>query len=362
MSEQVTSVAYHNFINTCRNSTTQKSYKKSLEYFMKFLKVENWDELLEPDPKTIQRNICDYIMFMKSKNLASKSISLYVAAVRKFYDMNDIITLNWKKIHSFEPEPELRSEDRPYTHQEIAALLTKASSRDRAIIQLMASSGMRVGAIPSLQVRDLHPIDKYQIYKITVYRKSTAHYFVFCSPETRKEIDSYISWRQRPGEKIGDDSPLFRKSFDPFEVQKAMAVTYCSLNWNTHHLLKQCGFRPLEPSKEGQIIAKRKEIMQNHGFRKFFETNAFKAGMDHMYLRRLMGQKSGLEDAYLKLSEEELLEGDSKHVGYVGTIDQVTINEENKLRREVQTLKQEVTRFDKMQKQIEELNRRMGLS
>lgn len=34
-------------------------------------------------------------------------------------------------------------------------------------------------------------------------------------------------------------------------------------------------------------------------------TNAFKAGIDHMYIRPLMGQKSGLEDAYLKLSEED---------------------------------------------------------
>ena len=35
-----------------------------------------------------------------------------------------------------------------------------------------------------------------------------------------------------------------------------------------------------------------------------------------------------------------MLEGDSKHVGYVDVIDQLTINEENKLRREVQMLKQ----------------------
>ena len=37
-----------------------------------------------------------------------------------------------------------------------------------------------------------------------------------------------------------------------------------------------------------------------------------------------------LEDSYLKLTEEELLEGDSKHVGYMGIIDQLTINEENR--------------------------------
>jgi hypothetical protein len=43
--------------------------------------------------------------------------------------------------------------------------------------------------------------------------------------------------------------------------------------------------------------AKRLEVMMTHGCRKFFEKNAFKAGMDHMYIRRLMGQKSGLEDS-----------------------------------------------------------------
>ena len=95
--------------------------------------------------------------------------------------------------------------------------------------------------------------------------------------------------------------------------------------------------------------------MANHGFRKFFETNAFKAGMDNIYLRRLMGQKSGLEDSYLKLSEEELLEGDSKHVGYVGIIDQLTIDESNKLRREVQTLKVEKSNWVAMRKELDEL-------
>jgi hypothetical protein len=94
--------------------------------------------------------------------------------------------------------------------------------------------------------------------------------------------------------------------------------------------------------------------MQCHGFRKFFETNAFKAGMDNMYLRRLMGQKSGLEDAYLKLTEEELLEGDSKHVGYIGIIDQLTINEENKLRRKVETLTEKKDEIQKMKDKHEQ--------
>jgi hypothetical protein len=110
-------------------------------------------------------------------------------------------------------------------------------------------------------------------------------------------------------------------------------------------LLHQTGLRdiPLEDYKH-----RRKQVMMNHGFRKFFETNAFKAGMDNIYIRRLMGQKSGLEDAYLKLSEEELLEGDSKHIGYIGIMDQLTISEENGLKREVQTLRIDKSKMEQV--------------
>ena len=95
--------------------------------------------------------------------------------------------------------------------------------------------------------------------------------------------------------------------------------------------------------------------MANHGFRKFFETNAFKAGMENMYIRRLLGQKSGLEDAYLKLSEGDLLEGDSKHVGYVDVIDQLTIDDSNRLRREVQTLRVEKNSWEELRKEVDGL-------
>jgi hypothetical protein len=58
-----------------------------------------------------------------------------------------------------------------------------------------------------------------------------------------------------------------------------------------------------------------------------------------MYIRRLMGQKSSLEDSYLKLSELDLLEGDDRHVGYIGAFDFLTINEENRLKQKVAELK-----------------------
>jgi integrase len=334
---------------------------------MSYLRLtpDQYDKLLEQDPKITQMNICDYISYLRKQKIAAhKSVGVYVAAIRKFYSMNDV-QMNWDKIHSFEGYDEQQWEDRPYTHSEISTLIQHSSPRNRSIILLMCSSGLRVGAIPLLRIRDLEPVDKYHIYKVNVYARSRkSRYFSWCTPEARKEIDSYLDHRKRWDERLKDDSPLFRIEYNPetdHELQNIRPIQTSTVRHVLYRLLQNTGLRAHEPLENGKR-PKRGIVMMSHGFRKFFETNAYKAGMDHMYLRRLMGQKSGLEDSYLKLSEEELLEGDSRHVGYIGILDSLTIDESQKLKREVQTLKQEVTRFDKMQKQIEELNRRMGLA
>ena len=316
-----------------------------------------YDKLLEKDPKHIQMDVCDFVVYLKKKKLSYASVSTYVAAVNKFYAMNDII-LNWKKIRSFMGEHEKTVEDRPYTHSEIQTLIQHASPRNKSAILIMSSGGLRIGAISILRVRDLEPIDKYNIYKVSIYSKSRkSRYFSFCTPECRKSIEDYIDYRKRWGERITEESPLFRTEFNPDNSN----VKPISADRGTHlidKILRDTGLR--KPPTEGKT--QRNHIMGNHGFRKFFETNAFKAGMDHMYLRRLMGQKSGLEDAYLKLSEEELLEGDSKHTGYIGIIDQLTIDESNKLRRENQQLLIKTEKIDIALNRINDLERQLGLS
>jgi hypothetical protein len=118
--------------------------------------------------------------------------------------------------------------------------------------------------------------------------------------------------------------------------------------------LKETGIRPAKPFTESHKHY-RSHIMECHGLRKFFETNAVKAGMDLIYVRRLMGQSAGLEDSYLRLSEEELLEGDDRHVGYIGIIDQLTIEESNRLKKEVEHYKVKASQFDILRAEIDGL-------
>jgi hypothetical protein len=75
--------------------------------------------LLQEPPKLIQSRIIDFIVYMKdTKKLAPATIKSYVAAIRHFYDINEI-DLNWKKIQRFRGEFYNVVEDRPYTREEL---------------------------------------------------------------------------------------------------------------------------------------------------------------------------------------------------------------------------------------------------
>jgi site-specific recombinase XerD len=319
--------------------------------------MEGYDRLVNMDVKIIQANICEYVTHLRNNGKSHSTVSAYIAAIRHLYEMNDVVSINWKKVHNFEGEEEKGVEDRPYVHSEISTMLQNTTLRNQAVILLMCSSGPRVGAIPLVRIKDLDPIDKYNIYKVTYYPNSKKyHYFTFCSPEARKYIDAYLQWRERLGEKLKPESPLFRSEFNVLEIQHPQILSRKAIQFTMNRLLKSTGIRAFEPSTELTANkSKRTHIMQCHALRKFFETNAFRAGMDLIYVRRFMGQRAGLEDSYLKLSEEELLEGDSKHVGYVGIIDQLTIDESNKLRREVEHYKVKASQFDQLKQEIDSL-------
>jgi integrase len=359
MTEQLSSsYALHQFINGCRTPATRITYTKALRLFMSYAHIDDYDTLAAREPKHLQMDFCEFVVHLRKLGKSYSSILSYVTGIKKFCIMNDIITINWKKVHSFMGEHEKSTEDRPYTHSEIKLLCEHASIRNRAIILLMASTGLRVGAIPGVRIKDLEPIDKCSIYKVTAYPHSRRYrYFSFCTPEARQAIDNYLEWRKRFGERITEDSPLFIAEYGTArEIPNPnRSVTAGAINMIMKRLLYDTGLRtqPLEGKFHRHIV------MQNHGFRKFWETNAYKAGMDNMYIRRLMGQKSGLEDSYLKLSEEELLEGDSKHVGYIGVVDQLTIAEENRLKKKVHTLERERGQFDQLRREIDELRKFM---
>lgn len=165
------------------------------------------------------------------------------------------------------------------------------------------------------------------------------------------------------GRAIKRRTPLFRKDYDTHESVTSPAIAL-SENRMRNIILKICRDCGLRQVGGIENRYQRSNIMANDGFRKFFETNCFRGGMNREYIRRLLGQKGGssvLEDAYLKLSEEELLEGDNRHVGYIGIMDQLTISEENRLKKKVETLQIEVSKVDGVLADLAQMRQQLGL-
>ena len=136
-----------------------------------------------------------------------------IAAILFFLDNNDI-ELNKRKIRRYFPSNESVKDDRPYTVEEIQRILSVCDLRTKAMILLMASTGIRVGALHSMRIGDLTKLGNRSLYKIQVYARTRAKYYTFTTPEAAKSIDEYLDYRARNGEILKDESPLFRKQFN----------------------------------------------------------------------------------------------------------------------------------------------------
>jgi site-specific recombinase XerD len=182
---------------------------------MQYRKINDCEQLLRGDLRLIQAQLIDYTIHLREElKLSASTINSRLFAIKKFYDNNDI-ELKWKRIKQYiDNKKKKNRKDRSYTLLEISKMLEKADQRGKVAILLMSSSGIRVGALSSLKIRSLERIDKYQLYKITVY-EGEEEYITFCTPECAQAIDSYLEYRQRHGEHpLEEDSPLIREEFD----------------------------------------------------------------------------------------------------------------------------------------------------
>lgn len=341
MQTALESTSWIRFKRAINSKATFSVYKNSMKVFMQFTRVDNDpDQLLLGSNEQIEDSIMGFIAVQKGDGLSSSMINTRLAAIKLFYDMNRR-PLAWRMIRRTVGTT-MKHKDRAYTREEIQKLLSVADIRGRVIILLLVSTGMRVGAVPKLQKKHIVPIEKYGIYKFIVYEGYGEEYGAFCTPECRNAIDEYFAYRQRYGEKIGPNSPLLRTEFDRNDMREIMnskPVSEVTISANIRRLIIAAGIRPKTALVEGQYPARiRHEIKALHGFRKFYDTEMTKAGVSLLWVEMLEGHDIKLKESYFKPSENDLLEGNDRMLGYTAAIAALTVSEESKLRLRVEKL------------------------
>jgi integrase len=318
-------------IDLFRESIKSEHTKRCYNYY---LKKYGEEKLSVTDPKIVENQIINFILEQKQKGMKFYAISNYVNCIISFYKINDVL-VNTRKITRFMPERRRVKSDRSYTHEEIGKMLEIANERMRAVILILASSGMRIGALPSIKLRNL------KNNRLTVYETFGEEYVSFITPECKKAVDNYLGMRSRYGETLTDDSFLIREQFDirdQFQIKKSRQISRDGIQWMIKDIVKRCGIG--------------KDVMLAHGFRKFFTTQLVNSKVNPEIREMLLGHKIGLASSYYKPTVDEIM------AEYEKAIDNLTIDPANRLQRKVEILTIEKSRLDILEAKYQQLELR----
>jgi integrase len=343
--------SYRIFIEGLKSPVTKAAYSYALQKYMNYLNITNPDDLFihQENPKIIQDQIVEYMIQLKNPphSLRYATRSQYLAAIITYYDLNDV-ALSKKKIYRYLGEEERPIENRGYTTEEIAKMLEICDERTRAIVLLLASTGIRIRAIIELKVEDLVMVPDYHLYQVWVYSDSNQRYLTFTTPEAAKAIDVYLKYRERNGERLTSKSPLLRDQFDREDVVSIHDVKPLKLRTVERLIsrtVEKSGIRTVERitelhSEKGKI---RKNVKLTAGFRKFFDTQLIYARVEPRTKELFMGHSIGLDDHYFTPGDTYVLQE------YLKAVDNLTINEENRLRIKVEELTKKKNEIETME-------------
>lgn len=373
---------YQTFVDSLNKSVeTRRMYLWSLRNYCEWLGVTDPNQLITKELQVsgeatnlLEDQIIEFINYMKDeRGLSYSAIHGRLAAIYHFYTINRV-RLNKDFIAKFKPTNKRIRQDKAYTIEQIRRMHDKANERDKVIVLLMASVGVRIGAIPTIRIGDMskvHPPgyspDAY-IYKIIVYPREPEEYYAFCTFETTNAIDKYLEYRQDNGEVLVSDAPLIRKHFHSginyqdgirrvnnakYKDVKLIRIVDKSLNNVIDRIIQRAGLRIVRTKDEHGLH----EVMSSHGFRKFCITQMVKAKLEYNIREFLVGHRrtTGLDRHYDRTDESDRLKE------YVKAMELLTISRENKLLRQVQEQESTITeRLARKDKQIDALELAMN--
>ncbi len=327
-----------------KSQETAVVYKSHLKSFRKYAKVDDYDSLLKADQKSIQRLVEDYLFHIIGK-VSPNSIRGYMAPIELFFSMNDVV-LNTKKLHKMFPPEEKPEGYGAYTREDIKKMLEATSSkRSKSIIHFLACSYTRRGALSGLKMKHLHDYDSGCMY-VQIYADEKAEYETFVTPECVKALHDYFDERTSDGERLMQDSPVFRADYTIGSVgSRPMSVQ--SVTKVVENIVKKTNINRVKGKK-------RYNIPITHGFRKYVNS-VWKGRIDvnHAYAEKLMGHSRTipLDNVYLAPDRAKFFKE------FLKVLPDLTIDDSERLRIANEEKAKEIQELRTDKKEIAELKR-----
>jgi integrase len=365
------------YLKKAKTPSTHKYWKYNLYDFFEFVKIHP-DEFIKIDCAKVEDLIESYVDYLKERvrlnEVNPNSVEILVVPMKKFMIFNRMEGVGdaWVRIKANFPQKK-RSTDEKYSEIELKKMYDIANYREKSVLGLLMS-GMRIGAIKDLEVKDVKPVEEWA--SVRVYSGSNSEYHTFVTPQGYRDILDYLEYRKRNGETLKQDSPIIRNDFRP----------ECAGQWIDIHGKKHGGPQPILTTAGGYSIVvglarkagistnshnhkTRHKTMTCHGFRKYVNTVCKTSGMDSERVEMLLGHSnSSLAGDYWRLptketemSPQEIKLFQTIKAEYRKCIPELTIGESEILKLKNEQLKETVN-VELKQKEVEifELQRQLS--
>ena len=307
------------------------------------------------------------------------SFSSYFKPIKKLFEMNGVL-LDWKRVYATAPEEDNPTESREWRREEIQKMLRFAGgAMDRAMLLVIASSGIRAGGFGELAWKDLLPVyiaedgtlyagndgvpegAKLACATLKIYRKSNESYPAFITPEAHAALMEYrTECADRLGREPRPDDSIFLKS-GPIP-RPATQNTICR---HIGRIANRAGLR--DPSTK--VSSRRHEAPLMNGFRRFWNKTCKEAAAKDSTLSTLikleymMGHHGlvKLDRNYFKTHLIELAQA------YINVVPDLTISDAERLREtnrlqndKIRSLEDEKdSRIADLEKLVKQLSKRL---
>lgn len=235
---------------------------------------------------------------LTQRGYAPKSFGYGISVVKSFYKQFDIELS--RLVSKNKKRSRLKENDNLLSKDNVIRLINfSASVRDRAIILLMASSGMAQKEVIHLTFKDIEYIDGIGV--ISVRRSKTeVDYITFCSPEACEAVKVYLAERKN------DEALAAHMGPDD--------VIFVSYQGNNQGGYRGAPIRPRSFSKIFNALAVRLDmnngrgwvLCSSHHLRSYFATTMENDGMPRAKVHVMLGHKSNdIDSAYFKDKSSE---------------------------------------------------------
>ena len=264
---------------------TIRAYGSDLSDFIEFLSRRG---SRAPRPGDVEPlDIRSWLADLSSRGVKRSTIARRVSALRSFYDWmrrEGVVEGNPAKDVST-PRQEKKL-PRFLDENDVVRLIESpddtelAGARDRAILEMLYATGMRVSELAGLTLSDLHPDEN----EMRVMGKGSKERWVYFGPRARLSIEKYL--RLRRGLKAPRTDALFVNS-------RGGALTDRSVRRVVHRWVNHSAVhRKISP----------------HGLRHSFATHLLDRGADLRAIQELLGHASlGTTQRYTHVSTEKMI-------------------------------------------------------